>query len=384
MATGFLVVIYLAFISLGLPDPMLGAAWPLMQVDFGAPLEAAGAVSMVISGGTILSSLLSGRLIARFGNGRLTLFSVMPTAAALVGFALAPSFGWLVVLAVPYGLGGGAVDAALNNYVAAHYESRHMSWLHAFWGVGTMIGPMALSALIAGGLSWRSRYWAVAGFQTMLVLILIFTLPLWGKVAKLNPNKFTGEAGEEPGGRVTIPQAIKIPGVKLAMLAFLFYCGVEMRGIDAATAAQGSAAFFSGITAGRILSGFLTMKLSNKRLIWLGVAGIIAGVALLLIPGGAGLAMAGFFMLGLGCAPIFPCMLHETPVRFGIAASQTVMGMQTATAYTGSTLLPPLLGVIASCVSLQIFPFVLLGYALALGVCTACVNRNLARKGAGA
>ena len=397
MATGFLVVIYLAFISLGLPDPMLGAAWPLMQVDFGAPLEAAGAVSMVISGGTILSSLLSGRLIARFGNGRLTLFSVILTAAALVGFALAPSFGWLVVLAVPYGLGGGAVDAALNNYVAAHYESRHMSWLHAFWGVGTMIGPMALSALIAGGLSWRSGYWAVAGFQTMLVLILIFTLPLWGKVAKLNPNKFTGEADEAQGSRVTIPQAIKIPGVKLAMLAFLFYCGVEttvmlwgasyliqMRGIDAATAAQGSAAFFAGITAGRILSGFLTMKLSNKRLIWLGVAGIIVGVALLLIPGGAGLAMAGFFMLGLGCAPIFPCMLHETPVRFGIAASQTVMGMQTATAYTGSTLLPPLLGVIASCVSLQIFPFVLLGYALALGVCTACINRNLARKGAGA
>ncbi|NLW32888.1 MAG: MFS transporter [Fibrobacter sp.] len=363
MATLLLLLIYVAFISLGLPDAMLGASWPVMQPDFDVPYGFAGFVQIVVSGGTIISSMFSGSMIKRFGTGKLTALSVAFTAVALIGFSIVPSFWFILAVSVPLGLGAGSVDAALNAYVANHYESRHMSWLHSFWGVGALSGPLIMSAILFGGFSWRTGYRLVGSFQIALVIVLLVSIPLWDKVKARKTDTV------ESDGHLSLSSALKIRGVKLALLVFLFYCGVEAnmilwagsylymsRGMEPPLAASWVSLFLTSITAGRFLTGFLTFKVSNNRMILTGILIIFAGVILMLFPLPLQFALTGILLVGFGCAPIFPCMLHETPVRFGSKASQSIMGFQMASAYIGTTFLPPLVGFITSYTSMALLP----------------------------
>ncbi|MGG3452682.1 MFS transporter [Paenibacillus rhizolycopersici] len=389
MATFFLLIIYLAFISLGLPDSLLGSAWPIMRGDLGAPLGTAGVLFMIVAAGTIVSSLASGTVLRRFGTGKVTLASCIMTAVALLGYSLAPSVFWLGVCAIPLGLGAGSVDAGLNNYVAAHYKTHHMSWLHCFWGVGATLGPVIMAGFISGDGHWRNGYLTVAIIQFALVVILFFTLPLWDRVAQSAGDFRKEELSEleaEPSdaGRV---KPLQIPGVKLALVSFLFYCGVEatvglwgssylvgVKNIGAATAASWVSMYYAGITAGRFIAGFVTFKVSNLVMIRTGQITALFGAVLLILPLPAILSLIGFLVIGLGLAPIYPCMLHETPVRFGKQQSQTIMGVQMAVAYTGSTFMPPLLGFLASHSTIGVFPLYIVLSAAAMWLFSERLN----------
>ncbi|WP_223588061.1 MFS transporter [Neobacillus bataviensis] len=397
MATFFLVIIYLAFISLGLPDSLLGVSWSMMQSEFGAPLETAGLLFMTIAGGTIISSFASGAVLKRFGTGIVTFFSCFMTAGALLGFHFAPSLFWLFIFAIPLGLGAGAVDSGLNNYVASHYKAHHMSWLHCFWGVGATLGPVIMAQFISGQHSWRSGYLAIAGLQFALVIILFFTLPLWNKVGG-NSQVILANDPEKHNSGLNRADAknqkpMQIRGVKLALISFLFYCGAEatmglwgssflvnVKDLSVETAAKWVSFFYAGITIGRFITGFITLKIGNRTLIRMGQLLALFGAALLFLPLPSTISLVGFIMVGLGLAPIFPCMLHETPKRFGQEHSETIMGYQMAIAYTGSTFLPPILGFIAAHSTIGIFPFVVAGFVaiMLLGSekLNAILNRN--------
>lgn len=393
MATLFLIIIYAAFISLGLPDSLLGVTWPAMQPDFNIPFGFAGIVSMIISGGTIVSSLLSGRILKRFGTGKVTLVSVTMTALALLGFSLAPSFIWIIFLAVPLGLGAGAVDSGLNAYIAEHYESRHMNWLHCFWGLGAILGPLIMAQYINNNRSWRNGYLTVSIIQFVLVVLLLFALPLWDKVAySLKKDASTAQMSEPEIN--TAPKSLLFPlrikGVKCALITFLFYCGLEStmglwgssflvktKGLDVAAAAAWVACFYGSITLGRLISGFVTMKISNKNLIRIGGITVFIGAVFMLFSFTNIFALIGFILIGLGCAPIFPCMLQETPARFGKENAQAIMGFQMAVAYTGSTLLPPAFGFISTNTSLILLPFFILAYTIVMFISSEKINTIL-------
>lgn len=348
-----LLIIYLAFISLGLPDSLLGSAWPDMFKDLAVPLDYAGIISMVVAAGTVVSSLWSGKLIARFGVAAVTTFSVLLTALALMGFSYSHHFLYLCLLAIPLGLGAGSVDSALNNYVALHYQARHMNWLHSFWGVGAAIGPIILAGHLAKGESWSEGYHTVAWIQLGLVLILLASLPLWIKVKTAQAE----HSAEKSPGLFSLVSTL--PGLKQALLVFFCYCTIEAtfglwgasflvfeKGFDADQAARLTSLYYLGITIGRFLSGFLTSHFSNRQLVFLGQGVIGLGLVLLFLPGTQTI-LPGFLLVGLGCAPIFPSLLHETPVNFGEKHSQSIMGMQMASAYVGITLMPFLFGKIA-------------------------------------
>lgn len=379
-----LAVIYLAFISLGLPDSLLGSAWPSMYPEFGVPVSWAGVVSMIIAAGTIVSSLQSDRLTRRLGAGKVTAFSVAVTAVALFGFSFSKSFWMLCLWAVPYGLGAGSVDAALNNYVALHYKSRHMSWLHCMWGVGATLGPYIMGYALSGGQGWDAGYRYVGIIQITLTAILFFSLPLWKKNGGTEEKERISE--ERP---LTLKQIVHIPGAKEVMLCFFCYCAIEQttilwassylrlyKGVPAGTAAGFAGVFFIGITAGRALSGFITMKLSDTQMIRLGMVLIAAGVAVLFLPGAWPLSLAGFCLVGLGCAPVYPCIIHSTPGHFGAERSQAVIGVQMASAYVGTCLMPPLFGIIANHITVALFP----AYLLALLILMAVMHELLTKK----
>ena len=380
MVTLLLAVIYAAFISLGLPDPLLGAAWPIMHGELGVPLAFSGGIFTVISAGTIVSSLASDRLTRRFGPGRVTAFSVALTCVALFGFSCCHHYGALLLWAVPYGLGAGGVDAALNNYVALHYASRHMSWLHCMWGVGTSIGPAILARALSLGRGWQGGYRAIGWLQLGLTAILLLSLPLW----KAAPAAESGDSRPMPLGQVAA-----LPGVKAAVSCFFCYCALEQtaglwassylvqcRGLAAVTAARWASLFYLGITAGRAVNGFLTLRLKDTALIRLGSAMMAAGLALLLLPLPRWAAFAGLILLGLGCAPVYPSLIHAAPIRFGAERSQAVIGLQMATAYLGTTLMPPLFGLLAGRTTLALFPW----YMAALLVAMALLHRALIRQ----
>lgn len=385
MMTALLVIIYMSFISLGLPDSLLGAAWPVMSTDLGTPLSMAGVLAMVVTLGTIVSSLLSERVIRRFGTGLVTAFSVMLTAVALLGVALSQSIVWLFVLAVPLGLGAGSVDTALNNFVALHYKAKHMNWLHCFWGLGATVGPIIMAAFLARQGGWKLGYGTIGIIQAVLVVILFSTLPLWKKAVK--QDEHSEEHHQQPQ---KIFSAIKAPGVKSAMLVFFAYCAIEVttglwgssylvsvKGLPPETAAQWIALYYFGITAGRFISGFISMKLSNISMIRMGM--VITGVGLMgaILPLGNAVLQVSFVMIGLGCAPIFPAMLHETPVRFGKAVSQKLVGLQMASAYLGSTIMPPIFGAIAQYIDMSLFPFYLLLMLLLMFALSENLNRTI-------
>ena len=355
MYTLLLAVIYLVFISLGLPDSLLGSGWPTMRLVFDQPLSAAGMVSMIITGGTICSSLLSERLTARFTTKGVTVASVFLSAAALFGFSISTRFWMLCLWAVPYGLAAGCIDSAINNYVALHYRSRHMSWLHCFWGVGTVISPCVMSwALTRSG--WQLGYRTVALMQLAIGAVLVLTLPLWR--AHGGGEEQSARAGQVLG----IRGALKIKGAPTLFVGFFAYCGAEgtsilwassylagERGFSAEHAAASAAVLYVGITLGRFISGFIADKVGDRGMIRLGTGVVAAALAVLALPGGGETgALLGLGLLGLGNAPVYPAIIHATPANFGAENSQGIIGMQMASAYVGSTLMPPLFGLIAN------------------------------------
>ncbi|MDE7011140.1 MAG: MFS transporter [Oscillospiraceae bacterium] len=371
-----LLIIYLSFISLGLPDSLLGSAWPSMYGGFGVPISWAGAVSVVISMGTMISSLQSDRLTRRFGAGRVTAASVIMTAAALFGFSLSTSYWHLLLWAVPYGLGAGGVDAALNNFVALHYASRHMSWLHCMWGIGAAAGPYIMGWALTAGLGWPTGYRTVSALQAALAAAVLISLPLWRRP----PAPSVPEAAPAPERQkpLTLNQVLRVPGVPFAVLLFFFYCAVEQtfnlwassyltleQGIPAETAASLTGTYFIGITLGRMAGGFLTLRFTDRQLIRLGIGVLLAGVLALLLPFGEISALAGLALAGLGCAPIYPSAIHAAPALFGADKSQAVIGVQMAGASLGTCLMPLFFGFVAQHVSIRLFPlFLLLAAAL--------------------
>lgn len=365
-----LAIIYLAFISLGLPDSLLGSAWPAMYQEFSVPVSYAGGISMIIAVGTIISSLQSDRLTRRFGTGKVTSFSVLMTAAALFGFSISHSYEALCLWAIPYGLGAGSVDASLNNYVALHYESRHMSWLHCMWGVGASLGPYVMGYALSDGQGWNMGYRYIAILQIVLTVILFLSLPLWNKKRQSKEEPCQNEESSHP---LSLREIICIPGAKEVMVTFFCYCAVEQtaglwassylvlcHGLSADTAAGFASLFFVGITAGRALSGFLTLKFNDTQMIHLGQGVILSGIVLLFLPFGNGSALLGLVLIGLGCAPIYPSIIHSTPEHFGAEKSQAMIGVQMASAYVGTCLMPPVFGLIANHISTALLPLYLL------------------------
>jgi fucose permease len=365
-----LLIIYLAFISLGLPDSLLGSAWPAMYQEFSVPVSYAGGISMIIAVGTIVSSLQSDRLSRQWGTGKVTAASVCMTAVALFGFSVSHSYAALCLWAIPYGLGAGSVDASLNNYVALHYASRHMSWLHCMWGVGASLGPYVMGYALTGGQGWNMGYRYIAVLQIALTAILIFSLPLWKKQGGNTTEQTDGKETTKP---LSLRQIIQIPGAKEVMITFFCYCALEQttglwassylvlrRGLSPETAAGFASLFFIGITAGRALSGFLTLKLNDTQMIRLGQGFILSGIALLLLPFGNTGSLSGLILIGLGCAPVYPSIIHATPEHFGADQSQAMIGVQMASAYVGTCFMPPIFGFIANHISVSLFPFYLL------------------------
>lgn len=371
-----LVIIYLAFISLGLPDSLLGSAWPTMYPEFGVPFSYAGVISMIIALGTIISSLQSDRLTKKLGTGKVTALSVATTAIALLGFSVSHSFWMLCIWAIPYGLGAGSVDASLNNYVALHYESRHMSWLHCMWGVGATLGPYIMGYVLTGGQVWNMGYQYIAIIQIFLAAILIFSLPLWKRktIETADHNSATSNSKI-----LSLKDIIAIPGTKAVMICFFCYCAMEQttglwassylvlhKGIAADTAASFASMFFIGITIGRALSGFLTIKLKDDQMIQLGAFIIALGIAIMLLPASSNISLLGLVMIGLGCAPIYPCIIHSTPFHFGAENSQAIIGVQMASAYAGSCLVPPLFGLLTGYITVGVLPIFLLVFLASL------------------
>lgn len=369
-----LAIIYIAFISLGLPDSLVGAGWPAMHEDLGVPVAFAGIITMIIASGTIASSLGSERLTRRFGAGTVTAVSVGMTAVALLGFSSSSAFWMLLLWAVPYGLGAGAVDAALNNYVALHYAARHMNWLHSFWGVGASISPFLMGFAISSGRGWSSAYLVIGLIQVALVLALLVSIPLWGKVDRSRPAAADEAADEPQAGHVPLMTALRIPGVLLILAAFFAYCALEStgllwsatylvaeRGAAPAAAAMFGALFILGITAGRFGAGFFADRIGDRALIRGGFALIGVGALLLLLPLPTDvIGLAGLLLAGIGCAPIYPAIIHSTPASFGRRNSQAIIGIQMAAAYTGSTIAPPLFGALSAVTGLWILPVFLL------------------------
>ena len=378
-----LALIYIAFISLGLPDSLLGSGWPAMRADLGVPVSYMGIVSMVISGGTIVSSLFSDSLTRKCGARVVTAVSVLLTAVALLGFSFSGKFWMLIVFAIPYGLGAGAIDAALNNYVALHYKAKHMSWLHCFWGVGTIVSPFVMSYALATS-TWHNGYRIVGFVQLGIAALLLLTLPVW----KVNQN-----AAAETQKKIGLPAAVKIRGVPFLLIGFFAYCAAEattmgwastyfaeVKGVSADQAAQYASLFYIGITVSRFLSGFVSEKLGDRKLILTGTAILTCGILLLMIPAASGVAIAGFIVIGFGCGPIYPCIIHSTPYNFGAENSGAIIGIQMASAYVGSTLIPPLFGLLGNLIGFKILPVYLLVFIILMITMTELTFKVTAQK----
>lgn len=405
MASLLLAVIYLTFISLGLPDSLLGTAWPVMHVDLAAPIAAQGLISVIISCCTIVSSLLTARLVHRLGTGRLTALSVALTAGAILGFSTTNAFWQLCLIAIPYGLGAGAIDSALNNHVALNYGARHMSWLHCCWGIGASVGPLVMGRALASPLSWHAGYLVIGFIQAAIAAILLFSLPLW-KTTGTEPANGDDEdapahaSSERPRDKdalngqalssgmtdarpplnrpLTNRELLKLPGAVASIGSFGFYCALEgsiglwiasylvmVRSIDTATAASIVAQFFMGITIGRLVSGFAAQWLTSENQIRIGQGLIAGGLIGLLVLDGAVAAGIAILLMGLGCAPIYPSIVALTPRRFGAKASQGLVSLQMACAYAGSMLVPPIFGLVAGAGGAAFIPIIIAALLIA-------------------
>lgn len=402
MCSLLLAIIYLSFISLGLPDSLIGSAWPIMHVDLGVSMSSAGIITIIISVGTIIASFFSNALTNKLGTGLVTAISVTFTALGLIGFSFAKAFWMLCVFAIPYGLGAGAVDAALNNYVALNYPARHLSWLHCMWGVGASISPYIMSFALTGGLGWGSGFRIVFYIQISLSAILFFTLPVWKKCVKKSSNfennidriSKNGAIEQTEQKKVSTASVFGIKGIYLVFIAFFAYCAMEQtaglwatsylvnyKGIEATVAAKFASFFYIGITLGRGISGFFAEKLGDKRLIRFGTIIILIGILLVAIPTSVSWpSLVGLIVIGLGCAPVYPAIIHSTPDNFGKENSQAVIGVQMAFAYIGITAMPPLFGLIAEKINIGLYSAYLLVFALLMLVMCEVLNAKVKRK----
>ncbi|MBQ8786174.1 MAG: MFS transporter [Oscillospiraceae bacterium] len=387
MFSFLIVIIYIAFISLGLPDSITGSAWPVMHGELAVPLSYVGIVTMIIAGCTIISGLTSDWLTRKLGAGLVTAISVAMTAVALFGFSVTESFLPLCFWAIPYGLGAGAVDAALNNYVALHYASRHMSWLHCFWGVGAATGPYIMSYALTSGAGWNNGYRIISVIQIVLTVVLFASLPMWKKRAAETENS------EEVKSKGIIG-SLKIKGVPLVLVMFFGYCAleatagiwassylVEYKGTDAETAARFASLFYIGITVGRFVCGFVADRIGDRNLIRIGLAVIAVGLVMIMLPVPSNaVALAGLVIVGIGCAPIYPSVIHATPANFGKENSQAIIGIQMASAYVGTTFMPPLFGVIAENINIGLYPFYMAVFAVLMVICSEWLNRKVSER----
>ena len=378
-----LVVIYMAFISLGLPDALLGSAWPIMQIEFQVPVSYAGIIFGIIAAGTIVSSLNSDYLTKKFGAGKVTAVSVGMTAVAMLGFSYSSAYWQLLLWAIPYGLGAGSIDACLNNYVALHYESHHMSWLHCMWGLGASTGPYIMSFVLTNGQIWNMGYRYVGILQLVLTALLFLSLPLWRKNTGVTDSTVQSEVKA-----LSLPEIFRIPGAKSVMVMFFCYCALEQtaglwassylvmhKGIAEEVAAQFGSLFYIGITVGRFISGFITFKLNDRQMIRLGLGIIAVGIVTMFLPLGNVAALAGFIIIGLGCVPIYPCVIHSTPDHFGADKSQSIIGVQMASAYVGTLCMPPLFGLIANHINVALLP----AYLFAILILMFVMHENLCK-----
>lgn len=366
MVSLLLFIIYLAFISLGLPDGLVGAGWPAMQLEFKVPVSYAGIITIIICASTIVSSLSTDYLTKKFGTGKVVAFSVLLTASALLGYSLSYDFLLLCLFAIPYGLGAGAIDASLNNYVALHFKSKHMSWLHCMWGIGAIIGPYAMSFALTNNKPWNDGFLYISLIQFVLVVFMFVSLPLWKKTSKI----FEEETKYKP---LSIKEIFKTKGVFVLMISFFCYCALEQvvmlwassyllgnNNIDEALATSLGSLFFIGMTLGRFLNGFISDKLKDKQLIRMGFVILALGLICLIINIHPYVTYAGLIIVGFGCAPIYPSVIHSTPIYFGEEKSQSLIGVQMACAYLGVLLMPPLFGIIADALSVTLMPYYLL------------------------
>ena len=371
MTTLLLIIIYFAFISLGLPDSLLGSIWPIAHRELGVPLAWSGPIFMIISLGTVVSSLFSDRLTRRLGAGLVTVLSIALTALALFGFGISTSYWMLCLWAVPYGLGAGSIDVALNNYVALHFKSRHMSWLHCMWGIGASTGPYIMNMILTQGGTWHQGYQTISLIQLILTAVVMLSLPLWKKQRLvLDANT---KNSNSPSHALSLREIFALRGAKEVMITFFAYCALEQtaglwassylsnfRGIDPVTAAGYASLFYLGITGGRAISGFITFLLNDSQMIRLGQGIAALGLLLLLFAPIDALSLAGLVIIGLGCAPIYPSIIHSTPAHFGTDKSQAVIGVQMASAYLGNVFMPPLFGLIARYTSIALYPVYLI------------------------
>lgn len=393
MALLLLVVIYIVFISLGLPDGVLGSAWPAIHVSLGVPVGVGGIIALVITLMGIVSSLSTTWLVRRLGVGPLLLVSTILTTIALIGFSQASAFIWLVLLAVPLGLGAGAIDAALNHYVATHYKAHHMNWLHAFWGLGATIGPMIFAVTLTSG-GWRSGFWVLGLIQAGIVLLLLLSLPLWTHVHERRQKANPEDADLQD---VKFSLLLKDRMVRLSFLAFLLYVGVEVgiglwlasylvniQAMSNETAALYTGAYYGAITITRIFTGFISMKIPGKLMIRVGVLVSFLGALLLVMNVAPAVSLIGIIVIGIGFAPIYPTLIHLTPERFGKNKSAKVISLQMVGASVGASIIPPLIGFISGATSLLAFafivPFVLLGMLLATERQNKTIHRRLIKK----
>ncbi len=367
-----LILIYLSFIGLGMPNALLGTAWPEMHLELGVPVSYSGAVSMILSGGTVIASLLSDRITRLLGTGRQNAFSAALIALSLFGFSISNSYIAICLWAAPLGFGMGSIDTSLNNYVAHHYSSRYMSWLHCMWGIGSTLGPYIMGAILAANKGWSSGYFTVGGIQLALTALFFFTLPLWKKQRDTHASSTVEEvaAAEPPASFMEILRQPKTPFI---LLIFFSYCTIEMtialwsstymvmeRGYSADAAANFVSVFFIGISIGRALAGFLAIRMSNKAIIRLGVAFCAVGLLSFLLPLGETVTLVAFVLIGLGCAPIHPFAIRSTPDYFAPRYSQPLIGIETASAFMGNLLMPPVFGLIAEHISIALFPYFLM------------------------
>lgn len=380
MATLLLIVVYLCFIGLGLPDSLLGTAWPQMYIELKLPVSLEAIGNAVITVGTIVSSLNAARLIKKLGTFRIVVISTLLTACAVLGYGLAPNFYWILLLNVPLGIGAGAIDTALNNFLAVHYKASHMNWLHCFWGVGAMTGPVVMSVFINRQMGWRYGYFTIGAAQMAIVVILLLSIPIWKAHEELN--------AEEEHTVLKFFDLIKVKGVKLAMLTFICYCATEytfvcwgstylvkVREVSSATAAGWISMYYLGITVGRMLCGFIALKVNNKRLISVGLCTVLFGALILILPLPPFAALIGLTFVGFGCAPVFPGMISETPKRFGNGLSQAVIGIEMTSAYTGVLILPVLFGFLAARISMALIPYFIVILVIIMLISTTMLNR---------
>lgn len=379
-----IAIIYLSFFGLGLPDSMLGAAWPTIFSEMDVPVSGAGILSAIIAFGTIISSLASDRITRKLGASKTTAISVAITAIALLGFGVSTKFWHLCLISIPYGLGAGSVDAALNNYVSLHFASKHMNWLHCMWGLGAAVGPVIMGTVLTGGGGYHLGYIIVSIIQIVISTILFVSLPIWKKPMRAEATE--GKTTDKP---LSFKEILGIRGVKAVMVTFFAYCALEVtvtlwassylnleKGIDSDTAALWGSLYVLGITVGRAICGFISIKLNDVQMTRLGEGFMVLGLVLLFLPLPNAFSLIGLITLGIGSAPVYPSIIHSTPARFGEARSQALIGVQMASAYTGTCLMPPLFGLIANHVTIKLFPLYIAVLAVIMIVMFEVLNKR--------